>query len=193
MKVSRSELHAALVKAGRGAGMDVELARQVSRALVWACTHDRLEALHEFLSMADTSLPADARTIAVALDHAIATPDNGSIALGTVQAPTLLEAMCVAWSENYNCSFTFMDRITGAPLCTVPDSEHSSVPTERMPTEGASLCCSELTVAVGTPGNDPDIDGALWNQITMLAARTYVPSSEASRASGAGAGLTDTD
>ena len=34
---------------------------------------------------------------------------------------------------------------------------------------------------------------ALWARLEMLAARTYVPATEASRASGAGAGLSDND
>ncbi len=37
------------------------------------------------------------------------------------------------------------------------------------------------------------IDDALWDRLQELAARTYVPASDASREKGAGAGLTDND
>jgi|GEM_PF-3911530 len=168
--------------------MDVELARQVSRALVWACSHNRPLALREFITMADTTLPSEMRQVALALDRSVAEPNAGAVALPAVHAPALLEAMCVAWSENYECSFSFTESHTGDLLCIVP----SESPAE-LPCDGAQLSCSELSVAVGTPGVDPDIDMEVWAQINALAARTYVPSSDASRAGGAGAGITDTD
>ena len=38
-----------------------------------------------------------------------------------------------------------------------------------------------------------DVSGDVWARLNALAKRTYVPSSEESRAAGAGAGLTDND
>lgn len=38
-----------------------------------------------------------------------------------------------------------------------------------------------------------DVSGQVWGRLNALAKRTYVPSSEESRAAGAGAGLTDND
>jgi hypothetical protein len=48
----------------------------------------------------------------------------------------------------------------------------------------------KLTVAAVGP---VDVPGATWDTLAGLAARTYVPESEASRRAGAGAGLTDND
>jgi hypothetical protein len=45
-----------------------------------------------------------------------------------------------------------------------------------------------------TPATGPQtVPDALWAQLETWAAKTYVPASEASRLSGAGAGLTDND
>jgi len=187
MKLSRSELHAALEKAGRGAGLDVELARQVARALVWACTHNRPQAIDAFLAGADQSLKAEVEAIAQALDHVVAHPGE-TVALSPGRSPHLLEALCVAWGENYSCSFTFTSASDHTPLGTAPGATPVQLST-------ADVTCTrvELAGAVGTPGADPDLDDTTWSRINALAARTYVPSSEASRATGAGAGLNDND
>ncbi len=48
-------------------------------------------------------------------------------------------------------------------------------------------------VDVSVPQGPVDVPDALWSVFESFAAKTYVPVSEASRISGAGAGLTDND
>ncbi len=43
------------------------------------------------------------------------------------------------------------------------------------------------------PGRVFEADDGLWRQLVLLAARTFVPATAASRLSGAGAGMTDND
>ena len=63
--------------------------------------------------------------------------------------------------------------------------------TARIESTGVVLEPGETVVL---PLDGPvDVDAAHWARWSELAARTYVPASEASRESGAGAGLTDND
>ncbi len=68
---------------------------------------------------------------------------------------------------------------------------------------GGGLACDVQgdCVAIGTgpgvsvvvPGGAVDVDGLAWAGLTKLAALTFVPETDASRAAGAGAGLSDND
>lgn len=51
----------------------------------------------------------------------------------------------------------------------------------------------ELGEAPPRPASRPEVGDADWATLMSLAAKTYVPATEASRAGGAGAGLRDND
>jgi len=67
-----------------------------------------------------------------------------------------------------------------------------------LPATGASLYAAlaasrGLTALPQAITNAHPVKDRLWARLQKLAARTYVPASQASRATGAGAGLTDND
>lgn len=61
--------------------------------------------------------------------------------------------------------------------------------------EGADLVlqCSDRPAPVTPKASAVTVSAQLWAHLSDLAARTYVPASDASRLAGAGAGLTDND
>lgn len=71
----------------------------------------------------------------------------------------------------------------------------SGVPPYR-PDEVATVRCSITNASTATLNPQPQsrfVSSQVWDRLNELAQRTYVPASEASRLSGAGAGLNDND
>lgn len=51
----------------------------------------------------------------------------------------------------------------------------------------------DISMQMGVPSGPYKVDTQIWNRLSKLAAQTYVPETESSRLSGAGAGLVDND
>lgn len=80
-------------------------------------------------------------------------------------------------------------------LCAALDAQACGV-TVNPPDCGTALPAAMTAVRVGTAPHrrgPMEVDASLWTAFDRLAQKTYVPATEASRASGAGAGLSDND
>ncbi len=51
----------------------------------------------------------------------------------------------------------------------------------------------DISMQMSVPSGPYKVDTQIWNRLSKLAAQTYVPETESSRLSGAGAGLVDND
>ena len=210
MQRSFNELEMALVKAVRGAGEPIGVAEDLARAGIWLCRLgcDGVSLVLESLADADgwdgrlevdghtVDLPA-ARPVHAALtciDLAVAEP--GSV----VRLPLGLPVPGILVGLAGHAAAQYGRRFSVSIGSHVPIDVHQG---------GASVLPLDLPVntavtVASDSDNDrdpefklsnarPDVPEALWAKVDALAAQTYVPASEQSRASGAGAGLTDND
>lgn len=181
MICSRSEAFALLLKAGTGAGLplgcaeDLAVAMVVSPAPVWEVLPDALSGAFTINvpDEIDGQLVYDRSRVALdgpaAIDAALCGQD---VYLGNLDAPLILMMLARVAEEATDRSFEYLFDDEGGVLLRV--SDNPTTPFER-PTDRAEI-----------PDN-------VWGMLNILAAKTYVPESEASRVSGAGAGLTDND
>lgn len=176
---SQNEVCGMVIKAARGAGVPLGHCEDLALAAGYLAATDpvRLACLTEALTgphavvLADWSPQVvqitDARAVMagpVAVDALRA--GASTVELQNIDAPRLVIALCAAQNMCVD------HRFEGADLIIKLGDGPAPVP----PTASA------ITVS-----------GQLWTYLSDLAARTYVPASDASRLAGAGAGLTDND
>ncbi len=179
MKRSLNEIGGMVMKAARGAGVPLGHCEDLAAASVFLAATDpaRLNAVMDALSgpfeNAQTSedgttmICANARAV-MAGPAAIDALRCGAekIILQNIDAPRVVVAMCGALGLSVQHKFEGTDM-------------HVS-----LASDGAVVQPTAQAVTVSE---------LLWDQLAALAAKTYVPATEASRLSGAGAGLTDND
>ena len=166
MKRSRTEIRATLVKAGRGAGLPLGLAEDLAAAATDLLSRD----------------PAKAAQVTAALD-----PDPVGIAF---TGPAAIDA-CLAGETPQTFSAPGTADLATAMIDLARRDRALAATLTR---DGDTLTLTEgrgdpAPVPLG-PVTVPEDHWQIWDS---LAARTYVPETEASRAAGAGAGLTDND
>lgn len=113
------------------------------------------------------------------------------IMLCELDAPLLLVGLAGVAAADYGGGF----------LLSTPEGAQVAVSAAGAAFSGPALSADQILVApLTTPPVSAwpavvarAVDPSLWSRVLALAARTYVPASDASRRRGAGAGLTDSD
>ncbi|MEM9357390.1 MAG: DUF3726 domain-containing protein [Pseudomonadota bacterium] len=210
MQRSFNEIEMALLKAARGAGHSIGVAEDLARAGIWLCRLgcDGVSLVLDCLAAAvqrDEQLEVNGTSIDLPLAHpmhsaltcidlAIAEPGSDVRLPSGVLVPGILIGIAGHAAAQHSRIFVVsvgagdpiyvcnrgasalpLDLPSQTELVVVSDDDDGSVPTFKLSDER------------------PDVPGRLWAKVEALAAQTYVPASEQSRTSGAGAGLTDND
>jgi len=76
----------------------------------------------------------------------------------------------------------------GGCRCSGPDALG-----QRDIRHGAIMLALQAARKISAPAGPFEVNDALWARLGALAEKTFVPETDASRAGGAGAGLTDND
>ncbi|MEM8976063.1 MAG: DUF3726 domain-containing protein [Pseudomonadota bacterium] len=210
MRRSYNEIEMALVKAGRGVGQSLGVAEDMARAGIWLCRIgcDGVSMVLDCLTGAgqhEGRLEFDGQSIDLSSAHPmhaaltcidLAISEPGSV----VQLPSglpmpgiligLAGHAAAQHGRRFSVSvdpcdpiFIYSGGVSALPLDLPANAALTVVSGDDDGTDPAFRLSNER----------PDVPDALWAQVDVLAARTYVPASEQSRASGAGAGLTDND
>lgn len=163
---SANEIYAMVLRAGRGANIPLANAQDIAAATRWL--GGNLAPVLHALETADH--PTSVALVAPgAIDMALANPGRIQPINGGVSAP-LLDALCQEAALRNGCQIIIEVKGDAATVCAQDGSP---------PTPPASARAT--------------VEDQVWDQLGQWAARTYVPESEASRLSGAGAGLHDND
>ena len=197
-----------LKKAAIGIGLPVGLAEDASQAGAWLIGQDQdgvgavLMAIKEGFynpieKMRDghTQIFLEARVALCgpsSVDLLAGDASVDEIRLCNIDSPFLLIGQAGVASQDFGIELTlrFSDGVTasisdqGISLCGSPPKEGTDV----------FMTCRQSNQTTGianTRTNDIEIGMEAWRAIEALAAKTYVTSSEISRAKGAGAGLID--
>lgn len=171
--IALNEVGGMALKAARGAGISLGQAEDLARTAVY---------------LAGTS--GDVRSITDALQEPTVAADvtwgDDTITINTGSAAVIGPIIRDAFAMGYN-SATLAD-LAQAPLIAAVLAENGV----SLTWDGTTLARSDTTVIKLTCKAVviPAADWTIWRD---LAAKTYVPESDASRLAGAGAGLTDND
>lgn len=202
MNLSLGEFQAVAAKALRGAGYSWGMSAEgagICRALASLgvdASHNlvRLLDVVDELGVLALSPAADwattsGRTCPIAASAALSdAPPADELALNDVVEPTLLLAtLAVVSSKDAGFAITW----SGGSVTVGPDGpDHWALP------PSASLVISQTQPPLPPSAGRAtriDIDASALERLNAFAHRTYAPSTEASRAAGAGAGLNDND
>lgn len=210
MKRSFNEVETMLRKAVIGAGLPVGLAEDIGRAGAWLAAHgyDGIGAVMSAVrdGMSRSVMPAkdgralvfaDAR-IAVcgpsAIDFVAVADAADEVRLLNADSPLLLIGFAGIAAASYGLDISLVFSNGG----TASVSAGILALNGPVPIAGTDvvITCQDTgqTAQSGKPPASGVVVGEeIWREAEALAVRTYVPSSAASRAKGAGAGLTDND
>lgn len=174
MKRSLNEISAMVVKAARGAGLPLGHCDDIGAAAAHLAATDPLRLDCVIVALRGPHAPVDMvggrfRNARAAMAGPIAVDmilsGAAEVTLEDIDAPRLVLAICAARGV------AVAQRSEGKALILNLKNDTVTPPAAR------SVTVSDL----------------LWGQLSTLAAKTYVPATEASRLAGAGAGLTDND
>ncbi len=178
MKRSMNEINGLVLKAARGAGVPLGHCEDIASAAAYLAATDptALECLPDVLCAAQAGPVAEATGTQLRIKQ-------GAMSL---IAPVCVDALKSGYDTVIieNCE---AHAIIFA-LCAVQDIgvDHAF--------EGMQLTLTRSDTPVAAPAVQAvTVSQALWDALGDLAAKTYVPATEASRLAGAGAGLTDND
>ena len=192
---SLAEIRALATKAARGAGLDWGLAEEAGYAVSWleARCAPGTQALASWLeAVGEVDKEICPIRIGTALMDCGEAPENGYEL--TVFQPLLLAPFLVPFVES-GVSYALNWPQAGFTLqkdgLVLGEDSHSGLPT-------GSVVCSWTRVANAAKTPDcrtrvPESAAEAVEILTKFAAKTYAPATEASRISGAGAGLSDND
>ena len=180
MTYARAEVWALVVKATRGAGVPVGQAEDLATAMViappeaWAEIRDALDdpLRLEVAQDGDQLIFPAARAVMdgpSAIDAAVI---GQEVYLGNLDAPIIFVMLCQVAERAAGCGFEYLFDDDGGLLLRLA---MGAGPERELPT------------------GPIDVPEEIIGFLHVLAAKTYVPESEASRIAGAGAGLTDND
>lgn len=209
MHCSRNELTALAIKVARARGFSYGVAEDLGRATAWlaASGHDGLGAVlatrpapgidvdwqvdvaHAAGGSTGSHGPAIIDLVAINT-HQDAMPQQ--VTFSGFDSPLLLVGLCAIAAQSHTVEF---DCASGAgdSLVVNPTGTKCS---------GSGDWRGDITVRcrpAESTGRPQKVDGDIvinkkrWEQAALVAAETYVPATDASRMSGAGAGLTDND
>lgn len=203
---SQNEVAALLKKAALGAGFPTGLADDLAAAGVALARRGQsgaavvLDALLAGFSASDAPETVGVRLTfgscclaavgASAFDLLVAKPSR-PVEFTEVAHPMLLLGLAAAAAERTGWTF----RLASGDGSSVDVNPQESAASTSLPDPVV------ITVLSATRSDEPpvvsflpvDVDDEAFSRLSVLAARTYVPATEASRLSGAGAGLTDND
>ncbi|NNK78705.1 MAG: DUF3726 domain-containing protein [Litoreibacter sp.] len=183
MRRSLNEVQALVLKAGRGAGLPLGLAQDLAAAVPWM--GQAIETLPEALQVSGTTRLPERQPDALVFEEARAVMD-GPCALDLARAETgqALELRNLDAPEILQALISCNRAVTGKDMVV-----------EKVGPEDLRLTArSEDLEVAPSAGRPPLMVGQeTWTRLEKLAAKTFVPESESSRASGAGAGLSDND
>lgn len=171
--LSLNEVGGAILKAGRGAGIPLGQAEDLARVGSYLIGIGGAAGVITN-ALTEAVIPA---TVDWQDDRVVVTAGSGALV-----APVI----CDAFRMGYDCA-------------TFTDPQHKALIGAALAADGVALTWDGLTVrrsdtevlkAKTGPVTVPQDDWDIWQG---LAAKTYVPETEASRLAGAGAGLTDND
>ena len=215
MNASLNEIENLCKKAARGAGLSWGVAEEAGRAARWLSGNglDGPALLAEQLRLDDgcaySQITPDMSTecweragrsmcpliSGVTLsDHAYLLRENGRILLGKVTHPQLLMPFASAAARQLGIALQLSWQ--GCILEFSPGGEAVLIQPDNFASplvEGVSCICIRTASGTGRAlsGSIPTLAKSVQDYLDVLAARTYVPASEVSRLSGAGAGLSD--
>ena len=207
---SANETQSLVRKAALGMGYDTGVAEDLGKATAWLCVREFDGTQAVARSIADgpslTFTRDNEGEYLVFKDLQIATGGPGiidiaasgelpvKIGLQGVKSPLLLFGLAGICARHYGFDITVAAVDGSAAISTdgttirgsIPPDGYDLIITCQKLDAGAAVGAIPLTTAFSC-------DDETWSSLSKLAARTYVPASEASRARGAGAGLTDND
>lgn len=216
MAFSQNEIEAMCKRAARGAGLPWGIAEEAGKAARWLSAHDLPgpEALAEILTRNDGKSYDDLVPISVentwrarsgrlcplvsgaALsDRAALLAAGRAINLGPTSQPLMLCPYAAGAAEQTGSQLDLMWNgvvMTISGRCVSIDGDLAAVFVRGTEAVTCSLSARKMEpVLPRTRGRT--IDAETWSRLSAFAQRTLAPATEASRLSGAGAGLTDTD
>ncbi len=210
MRVSLYEIEATMRKASMGAGLSFGLAEDIGKASVWLamvkqfdvkaileaiCVHKRTIEMHNNVPGVTTFPNAQSALCGVsAIELLLCEADCSAVQLTNADSELLLAGFAGITAKNHNVEFCFefsngaMYQISGENFV---GNEISILSPSDISITYVPAISSQKPTPIVTQGIDVDEEN--WRKAEMLAAKTYVKQTHASRASGAGAGLTDND
>lgn len=215
MNASLNEIENLCKKAARGAGLSWGLAEEAGRAARWlsgngldgpallaaqlrlddGCAYPQLtpDIGTECWERAGRSMCPLIAGVTLS-DHAYLLHENGRVLLGKVTHPQLLMPFASASARQLGIALQLSWQ--GCTLEFSPAGQAVLIQADNFASahvEGVSCICIKTTSGAGQAlsGSIPPLSNSVHDYLDSLAARTYVPASEASRLSGAGAGLSD--
>ena len=216
MAFSQNEIEAMCKRAARGAGLSWGIAEEAGKAARWLSAHDLPgpEALAEILTRNDGKSYDDLVPISVentwrarsghlcplisgaALsDRAALLAGGHPIKLGPTSLPLLIApyAAGAARQSDGQLDLTWSGVVMTISAERVSiDGDFAAVTVRG--TEAVTCALSARSVnSVLTTTRGQTIDAETWSRLSAFAQRTFAPATEASRLSGAGAGLADND
>jgi hypothetical protein len=193
--LSLNEIDTAVKRAARGAGLSWGLAEDAGKAarLLAARGVCGLDLVLRALRAEDSGRPEESpfRIGPALCDGAFAARPDGSIHIGPVRDPVMLagyaallaistgRALCVSWPDCDVLLDAGATQVRGAGLGA---------------TVAPQVRVAPVPAVVGRDrGARSETDEETWSALLALGERTFVPASAQSRATGAGAGLSDND
>ena len=185
MTFSLNEVEGTVRKAARGAGLPIGIAEDIGRAAAWLCAHgeDGSAAALEGLRRCDASRPCN-------LNKAGTAP----VARAVIEGLSAIDLIIAGCRDRVELSGLDTSLLLRGLASIATAGRELAIELDLGPDGHATLVRRERHAAESAPhARRHRADPAVWHELQGLAARTYVPASETSRAHGAGAGLVDRD
>jgi hypothetical protein len=215
MQVSANEVYQTARKACLAAGYLQDRAEDVAHASCWlhyaglnGCGElDRMlvaEIKENLTTRAQLHLHVDTSCLHItrlrpayegiaAIDWVLASGNGAQIQIDKISHPLMLAGLLWRAGIIYQKQFVIeADELASAVL--IPDTVSGRL-TEIAALSGRAVIqhSADISMDVTAPAGPCKIDKQIWERLNRLAAQTYVPETESSRLSGAGAGLVDND
>ena len=215
MQLSANEIYQTARKACLASGYPHDRAEDIAYAVSWlqSAGFDGCSALLDMLAEAKKDyLSADLRPERVgkniildighlhpafegvaAIDWLLAGDKGAEIKIGRLSHPLIFAGLLWWAGHIYQQAFILTSKDTQETI-HLPSSDIGAVSALSRLTGQISIQPGDGQASVfSVPAGHSAVAGKVWDRLLELAAHTYVPESEASRLSGAGAGLVDND
>ena len=208
MLVSANEILQTCRKAALASGLSHDRAIDIGQSIVWLEQQGQkgCQALKKMLAEADTNLPLNIKSETTKLtitqhrpamegiaatDWLIANPQK-SIHIKKLTHGLILAGILGTTAKHSNQTFQAKSQNKTTTI-TATNNTNWQLWTEPKEIEITQTKQNPKKPLPQKPLNPLNIDPKIWQKLLAQAQKTYVPSSEKSRKSGAGAGLTDND
>ena len=127
------------------------------------------------------------------IDWLLAADSGAKIQIACLSHPVMFAGLLWQAGKVYQKQFRLVSEAQDAPI-TLPDETVNSVATCQQISGNLVVGINDSVVAPSFVASGHSVvSDAVWARLNALAMQTYVPETEASRLSGAGAGLVDND